>query len=235
MDLTKQNKIELENIIFKLKSVKSTYFLDEKMIQLASSVLKKQNIEHYIFYPYEAASYGILYSNVKPNISLLKINTEETLTHSSIMGSLYHLNLKREIFGDIIIKDSYYVIVMKHMAEYIKQNIYQIGRARVNIEECELDEIKEYKPTYEEITMTVSSERIDTVTAKIIGTSRSIVEEKFKNKEIILNYEIATKSSYNLKEGDIFSIRKYGKYKYLGIIDTSKRNKLIIKCQKYVS
>ena len=151
------------------------------------------------------------------------------------MGSLYQLNLKREIFGDIIIKDSYYVVVMKHMAEYIKQNIYQMGRYKVDIKECSLDEIKEYQPTYEEIITTVSSERIDVVIARLIGTSRNIVEEKFKNKEIVLNYEIIMKSSYNVKEGDVFSIRKYGKYKYLGIIDKSKRNKLIIKCQKYVS
>ena len=233
MDLKKQNKIELENIIFKIKRGKSTYFLDELMIQLASNTLKKQNIEHYIFYPFEGASYGIIYSHEKPIVSLLRINSKEPLTHSSIMGSLCNLNIKREVFGDIIIDVSYYVVVMNHMVDYIKQNLLQIGKSLVNIEECSLKEIENYIPKYEIIETTASSERIDVVIAKVIGASRNSINEKFKNKEIILNYEVATKPSYFLKEGDIFSIRKYGKYKYLGIINTSKRNKFIIKCQKY--
>lgn len=235
MDLTKQSKIEIENIISKIKRGNSTYFLDEKKIELVHNILNKQHINHYIFYPYEGASYGLIYSNGTPDIAVLKINTDGTLTHREIMGSLYSLNLKREIFGDIIIKDSYYVIVMKHMAEYIKQNIYEIGTHQVNIEECSIAEVNNYKPLYETISTTVSSERIDVVIAKIIGTSRSMVEEKFRNKEIVLNYEVATKSSYILKRGDIFSIRKNGKYKYLGVISTSKRDKLIIEYQKYIN
>ena len=233
MDLKKQNKIELENIISKVKRGNSTYFLDELMIQLASNTLKKQNIEHYIFYPFEGASYGIIYSHEKPTLSLLKINTKDPLTHASIMGSLCSLNIKREVFGDIIIDVSYYVVIMNHMATYIKQNLFQIGKSLVSIEECDLKEIENFKPKYETIETIVSSERIDVVIAKIIGSSRNIVNEKFKNKEIILNYEVANKPSYFLRKGDIFSIRKYGKYKYLGVINTSKRNKIIIKCQRY--
>lgn len=204
MDLTKQSKFEIESIISKIKRGESTYFLDEKKIELIHNILKKQNIEHYIFYPYEGATYGIIHTSEKVNISLLKIKSLVPLTHPSIMGSLYQLNLKKEIFGDIVIAENCYVVVMSHMAHYIIQNIYEIGSARVQLEECDLNEIKNYKPSFETITTTVSSERIDSVIAKIIGTSRNIVEEKFKNKEVILNYEIATKSSYILKEGDNF-------------------------------
>ena len=82
---------------------------------------------------------------------------------------------------------------------------------------------------------TVMSERLDAVIAKIIGTSRNIVLEKIKNKEVILNYEIANKSNYILKEGDIFSIRKYGKYKYIGTLSKTKKDKLIIEYQKYTN
>lgn len=235
MELTKQTKIEIESIIAKVKRGESTYFLDEKRIELIHNVLKKQNVEHYIFYPYYGATYGIIHVNDAINVSLLKINCTVPLTHSSIMGSLYQLNLKREIFGDIIIDSNYYVVVISHMAKYIIQNIYQIGSVRVTLEECDLKEIENYKLSFETITTTVSSERIDTVIAKIIGTSRNIVDDKFKNKEIILNYDIATKPSYILKKGDIFSIRRNGKYKYLGVISKSKKDKYIIEYEKYLN
>lgn len=235
MDLTKQTKIEIESIVAKIKRGQNTFFLDEKKIEWIHNILRKQNIEHSIFYPYVGATYGIIYTNTLDNITLLKIKSSVPLTHPSIMGSLYQLNLKREIFGDIIIGNPCYVVIMKHMAQYIIQNIYEIGSIKVEIEECNIKEIENYKPPFETFTTTVASERIDGVIAKIIGTSRNIVEEKFKNKEVILNYEIATKVSYILKAGDIFSIRKNGKYKYLGIISKSKKNKCVVSYQKYTN
>ncbi len=235
MDWTKQTKIQLESILSKLKHGDCTYFLDEKKIEWLHNTLKKQNIDHSIFYPYEGATYGVLYRNEYPSVSLLRIHSIGGLSHASIMGSLYSLNLKKEIFGDIIVGNPSYVVVMQHMATYIIQNIYQIGPYNVTLEECDIKEIEDYKPSYEILTMTVASNRIDTVISRLIGTSRNSIDDKFKNKEIILNYEIATKSSYFLKDGDIFSIRKYGKYRYLGIISKSKRDKYIIKCQKYVN
>jgi len=234
MDLTKQSKIELDTILSKVKRGESTYFLDEKKIEYIHNILKKQNINHNIFYPYNGATYGLIYHD-KLNVALIKIKTADSLGHSAIMGSLYNLNLKKEIFGDIIVGNSNYVVVMSHMKDYIINNIYEIGKSKVTLEECDLKEIEDYSPIYENITTTVSSERIDTVIARIIGTSRNIVDEKFKNKEIILNYEVATKPSYILKEGDIFSIRKHGKYKYLGTSSKSKKDKYVIEYQKYAN
>ncbi len=234
MDLTKQSKIELDTILSKVKRGESTYFLDEKKIEYIHNILKKQNINHNIFYPYNGATYGLIYHD-KLNVSLLKIKAADSLGHSAIMGSLYNLNLKKEIFGDIIVGNPNYVVVMSHMKDYIINNIYEIGKSKVILEECDLKEIEEYCPIYENVTTTVSSERIDAVIARIIGTSRNIVDEKFKNKEIILNYEVATKSSYILKEGDIFSIRKHGKYKYLGATSKSKKDKYVIEYQKYAN
>ena len=45
---------------------------------------------------------------------------------------------------------------------------------------------------------------------------------------------MCTKMTKELKDGDIFSIRKYGKYKFSGVIKTSKKNRYIIECLKYI-
>ena len=58
---------------------------------------------------------------------------------------------------------------------------------------------------------------------------------KFDNYEIVRDRKDAIiKGIDMLKENDIFSIRKYGKYKFLGEINRTKKGSLVIKYLKYV-
>ncbi len=50
----------------------------------------------------------------------------------------------------------------------------------------------------------------------------------------MLNYELANNNSRKLNNGDIFSIRRFGKFKYLGIIKETKSNNLLVKYLKYI-
>ena len=50
----------------------------------------------------------------------------------------------------------------------------------------------------------------------------------------MINYNYLSNNSYTLQDGDIFSIRKFGKYKYVGIIKTTKKDNYIIKYLKYI-
>ena len=61
-----------------------------------------------------------------------------------------------------------------------------------------------------------------------------LVIDKIKNKEVIVNYDVMNKNSYILKENDIFSIRRYGKYKFVGIVKSTKKNNFIIRYLKYI-
>jgi RNA-binding protein YlmH len=50
----------------------------------------------------------------------------------------------------------------------------------------------------------------------------------------MLNYDYLKDPSYKLKEDDTFSIKKIGKFKYMGIINKTKSNHLVIKIYKYI-
>ena len=97
-----------------------------------------------------------------------------------------------------------------------------------------MDVLKDYERKYEENEMIVSSIRIDSIVSSIINSSRSKAIDKIKNKEVIVNYEIIIKNSYLLKENDIFSIKRYGKYKFVGIVKSTKKDNYIVKYLKYV-
>ncbi len=139
------------------------------------------------------------------------------------------------MFGDIIVDDGkYYIYILKIIDNYIRSNLLFIRNAPIELVERELNYLENYHQKYEEYSIIVSSLRIDTIISRIINTNRSNVIDKIKNKELLVNYEVLTKSSYTLKEQDIFSIRKFGKYKFIGIEKTTKKDNYIVKYQKYV-
>ena len=109
-----------------------------------------------------------------------------------------------------------------------------IGNNSVKLEEIDINYLSNYKRKYEEYKIIVSSLRIDNVISKIIKTNRDRVIDKIKNKEVILNYEIVNKNSILLKENDIFSIRRYGKYKFIGIEKSTKKDNYVIRYLKYI-
>ena len=137
--------------------------------------------------------------------------------------------------GDIIVdNDNYYFYILGSLSKFIKDNLSMIGNKKVIVEEVDINILEDYERKYENHEIIVSSLRIDTVISRIINTNRKNILNKIKDKEIILNYELLTKVSYNLKENDVFSIRRYGKYKFIGVINNTKKDNLVIKYLKYI-
>ena len=69
--------------------------------------------------------------------------------------------------------------------------------------------------------------RIDTIISRLIGCNRDNIRDKIKDQEIFLNDVIAKRASDNLEVGDIFSIRRYGKYKFKEVIGRTKKDNYI--------
>ena len=224
---------KIDNSVEKILNNRHTLFLDEKEYKLVISKLKKK--DYLIYKPYKDSEKVILYTSDIPRVSLFKITCYKKLRHQDILGSLLSLNISSSYLGDIIIDDSnYYFYIMSDLKEFVINNLNTIGNQKIKLEELDIDILKDYERKYEEIELIVSSARIDTVISRIIKTNRNDVIDKIKNKEVLLNYEILNRNSYILRENDIFSIRKYGKYRYIGIINNTKKNNLIVKCFKYI-
>lgn len=229
----KSDAYKINNAVEKIKIGKSTSFLDGRELKLVTAKLKKG--EYNVYYPYKDSEKVMLYIGKVPDVKLFKINTVEKIRHQDILGSLFALNIDSSCFGDIVLyNEDYYVFITQGMALYIKDNLNQIGKSKVILEEVSLNTLHNYERTYEENEIIISSLRIDNVVSAIINSSRSKVVDKIKNKEVIVNYEVMNKNFYVLKENDIFSIRKYGKYKFVGIIKSTKKNNYIVKYLKYL-
>lgn len=218
--------------IDRLNRGEPTFFLDPN---LERGITKhfKNNIK--AFKPYEDTERIIIYKDLKPKVSLFKIITKEKLRHQDIMGSILALNIKREMLGDIIVdNNNYYFYILESVNNYILSYFNKVKNINISLEELPLNYLKDYKRKYKEIIINAKSNRVDLIISKLTGLSRRVIKDMISNKEIILNYQTLTNNSYQFKENDIFSIRGYGKYKYIEIINKTKKNNYLIKCLKYI-
>lgn len=222
----------LEKIVEKVLYSNSTNFVEIKYLNRVKKELK--NVKYNIYEPFSGATKVILY-NKMPNIKIYEIVSSNDLRHQDILGTLYSLNISDEMFGDVVIwNNRYFIIILSSIDNYIKSNLTSIKNSKVDLIEKNPYYLKDYKQEYEEFNIIVPSIRVDVIVSKIINSSRSNALEKIKNGDIYLNYELLIKPTYMLKENDIFSIRKYGKYKFLGEINKTKKGSLVIKYLKYV-
>ncbi len=216
----------------RLNNLGYTYFLDPKEMLEVMSKLKKNGYS--IYYPYKDSEKVIIYKNSIPDVLLYEVHSKVSLRHQDILGTLYSLNISSDLFGDVLIIDGhYYIYILPILRNYFETNFINIRNSYVELECIDLDTLINYEREYEKIELIVSSNRIDTVISSILHTSRGNIDDYIKKKEIMLNYDYLKNESYKLKDGDTFSIKRIGKFKYNGIIKYTKSNHLIVEILKY--
>lgn len=227
----KSDKYKVTKEIEKFKKLGYTGFINRNMFLEVSKILRSCLLKYDIYETYKDADKIILYSK-EPNVTCFKIISGSLLKHSDIMGALYNFQVSEDVIGDIIVDDNnYYFYILSSMEEYFSENFKMIGNNNISIKKIDLPD---YERKYDVIELISSSERIDAVISKLTNIKRTDIDSLISKKAITLNYNVLTNKSYNLKEDDIFSIKGYGKYKYIGIIRTTKKDNLILKILKYI-
>ena len=225
-------QFSLKNQIEKVIRGENTLFLNPNEVKYVQNALNKKNIDYKIFKPYIESEKNIIYtSNI--GVSLIEIKTSSILTHREILGALFSHNINDSFFGEIMISDKYYILVLESLKNYLIENLNYIGNKKVELVEADLESISNYKLKFKSIKVNVNSLRIDNIISKLIPTSRAVENELIKDKMVILNYELLKSKVVLLKEGDVFSIRKIGKFKLINI-QLNKNNKYTLEINKYI-
>lgn len=228
----KSNYYNDEKIIGQLLNHGHTCFLTLKELMSVKGKLNKN--EYNVYYPYPDATKVLLYKKEEPELKLLKIECSNNVRHQDIMGTIFKEGLKEDSFGDIVkYNNDFYIFVLPHLADDIKYHMQNIKNETVSITEEDINLKENFQQEYINKEYIVSSLRIDNVVSTITNESRNNVLSKFDNKEIFLNYEDTVKPTRVLKEGDIFSIRRYGKYRFNQILKTTKKGGFIIEVLMY--
>ena len=156
------------------------------------------------------------------------------VSHRDYLGALLSLGIKREKFGDILVReDGAYIFVAAEIASYVLNNLPKVKGVSLKAEEIELSAVIVPEGDKKELELTCASLRADVVAAQGFNLSRSQCAELLRAHKIQLNHCELTDGDTRVNEGDVLSVRGKGRVKIAEIGGNTKKGKIKIKFVKY--
>ena len=151
----------------------------------------------------------------------------QQLTHSKILGTvLNRLGIDRKLFGDILVtEEKAQIIVDQRFITLFQDGIQKISKLPVSLVERPFSDRIESKDEYQEKEVMVSSLRLDAFLSSILKLSRSQAAALVEKKLVQVNYHIVEKSDYQVKIGDLISVRRFGRIVLLKENGQTKKDK----------
>lgn len=218
-------------------SVVTTYFLNPREIQILRTLANARELQ--IFSSQELALTELSKVILAPeyyvfdendfDMALLEIRFAAKfiqISHAQILGTfLGQTGVKRQELGDIIVNDEVaQIFVSRHLIELFK-SIDKIGRAAVKIEEIPLTELSESQENFVRDVVLAESLRIDKIIAISLKISRNIATNMIESNKVKINYLEINKKDFAVNEGDLISIRGYGRIRIGQILGLTKKGK----------
>lgn len=236
----KEDKILISSILDKYNRYKKTSvsictnFLSARELNIAISELNRKKLPYNVYEPYNFLEKKIIYfGEYEDFVTFYKVEISSDISHRDILGTIFSLGIDIDLIGDIFVEDGYfYYTNLTKMNKLLENDLVMIKNYPVKL--VKVDEIKLMKNHFEDIKVLTSSMRIDTIVSKIINSSRGNADNIIKEGKVLLNYEEVKSNSIYLKNDDILSIRKYGKYKIGEKEGLTKKNNIVLKIIKYI-
>ncbi len=231
-----------------LKKLEKDHFVLTKFLDAEESSLlhqlKNPHIEIFFNGGYDGAermrAFLIKKNDAPPTedefeISLLKVipcSLTNLITHRHVLGTVLSLGIKREAIGDIVINQNddkaIYIFVDKIMENYIKSNLTKINNNLVEVSVVDAQNF-EKKIIHNEQLINIASLRLDGVLSHAMKIGRTKAEKLIEMGDVQINHLECTNPSKQLKINDLISIKHFGRITILNIVNTTKKQRLIVK------
>ncbi len=164
----------------------------------------------------------------------LQAKFSEQLTHRDYLGAILNLGIDRSKIGDILIKEKETIVfIHRSMSDFLCNELTRIKHTSVYATVSNCEEL-DFTPNFEEITGTVASVRLDSLLSLAFSSSRSKLSGLIEGAKVFVNGKLMTTNSYQVKEGDIISVRGMGKFKFNGSQYRTKKNREFVSINKYI-
>ena len=153
--------------------------------------------------------------------------------HRDYLGALLASGIVRDRLGDIVIRGSEaWVFCLPGIVGHLA-GIERIGRVSVRAEEVPAESVRVPEPERKEIRFTVMSPRADAVAAGMFRLSRTRISELIREGLLNLNYTVCEKTDAPVCEGDVLSLRGYGKGRIAEFGGNSRKGRLFVTAELY--
>lgn len=170
-------------------------------------------------------------------ISCLRVTPKRSAvwSHRDFLGAILGLGISREKIGDILVSQEYGLVFLKtDLCPFLLSHLTSVGREAVRCEEAPLSSAKSFERKTEEITGTVASLRLDTVLALAMRGSRNTALALIESGRVQINWVPVLKPDTHLSEGDLLSVKGFGRVRLLKIGGTSKKGRQFVTLLRYI-
>lgn len=171
-------------------------------------------------------------------VKVIKIKNKShfsNLKHKDYLGAIMSLGLKREKYGDLIVKnDECYVPIFKDDYNYILGNLTSVGNSPCIITESDIIEAQSIMPDFKAVKLNVSSMRLDVIVSGITNVSRSKSNDFIKAGLVLVDYLRVSRKDFDVQEGSTITVRGFGKYRICEITGNTSKGRLKLIVRKYI-
>ncbi len=170
------------------------------------------------------------------HISAVRIEAHfGTPGHRDYLGAVLGLGIRREALGDIrIFGETAYVFCLPAVQPLILNELEKAGRTGVTVSPCALADVPAPVIRVRTRSCTVKSLRLDAVAGQMFGLSRTSAAELVRMGTAKLNDLPCEKADAAVEEGDVVSLRGYGKARIRTVGAHSKKDRIFIEVEVYL-
>ena len=157
-----------------------------------------------------------------------------TLTHRDLLGSLMNAGVTRDCIGDLLVHEDFCdILCLEETAPFLLENVSRAGRETLRLTLLsEPPAAKEEK--VELFRDTVASLRLDAVLSSACRVSRSAAAELIQAGRVKLNDFDCAKADRPVAEGDVLSVRGYGRMVLEAVEGQSRKGRTVIVLKRFL-
>lgn len=254
-----EDKMLLSFILDKIKfvetrnKIENTNFLSMYQTGIVEKFLKKIKVNNYclwggyetaerkilILYP-EKYTHEMIVKNYNKIMCIIRVELPEEeqgkFTHRNYLGGIVKLGLDREKIGDILVNDDGAdIIVSKDSENFLISELPMLKRFEgSNIKAESIENLKQVEPKIEELKIIVPSLRLDNFISDLARTSRNKAVDIIKSERVYLNGNLEIKTSKQIKENDVITIRGKGRFIVKEFTGNTRSGRTIVAIEKFV-
>ncbi len=161
--------------------------------------------------------------------------TQKDLSHRDYLGSILGLGIDRSKVGDIVLLENGAVCITKEdIADYIYTQLLKVSNTPVKVKQLQNIPDMLLSKKVEQHRFTVASLRIDVLFSAAFHIPRTKAQELIRSEKATKNWSIVSNVSTLIQEGDILSLRGYGRIRLEEIQSKTKKDKIGIIIGQYV-
>ncbi len=148
-------------------------------------------------------------------------------SHRDVLGAVVGAGIKRERVGDIILHPwGAQIVCLKEAAAILAWQLDSISRDPVTVEVQGLEALVPASTDETLITVFISAQRLDSLVASVWNLSRSDAQDLVRGEKVKVNYKTVSGLAAQIAEGDMVSVRGYGRFVLKEIQGATRKDRL---------